>query len=68
MLYYRDIEDRNQIRRTPAKPVGVRQDGPLRAWGLVLKNRSSELWIPSYLLQGESLNYFNDFKARDIFA
>src|SRR5438132_1647504 len=46
MLYYRDIEDRNHIRRTPAKPVGVRRDGPLNVWGLVLKNRSSEVWIP----------------------
>lgn len=46
MLYYRDIQDRNHIRRTPAKPVGIRRDGPLNAWGLVLKNRRSEIWIP----------------------
>jgi hypothetical protein len=31
MLYYRDIQDRNHIRRTPAKPVGIRRDGPLNA-------------------------------------
>ncbi len=68
MLYYHDIQDRNHIRRTPAKPVGIRRDGPLNAWGRVLKNRRSEVWIPEYLLYGASRAYFNDFKTREVYA
>ena len=68
MLWYKDIEDRNKLRRTFGEPIGVRRDGPLNAWGLVVRCRRSELFIPQYLLEGASKAYFNDFKTREVYV
>jgi hypothetical protein len=68
MLLYKDIEDRTRIRRTFGKPIGIRRDGPLNAWGLVLQLKRSELFIPEYLLTGASRAYYLDFKAREVHA
>lgn len=63
MLYYRDFAT-GKLRRTFGKPVGVRRDGPLNAWGLVVQNRASELFIPEYLLEGAGRAWFNDLKRK----
>jgi len=60
MLYYKDLST-GKLRRTFGQPIGVRRDGPLNAWGLVIQNRSSELFIPEYLLYGASRTWFNEF-------
>ena len=65
MLYYKDFVT-GKIRRTFAKPVAVRRDGPLNAWGLVLRNRASELFIPEYLLYGASRAWFNNLKQDEL--
>jgi len=63
MLYYKDFVT-SKIRRTPAKPIAVRRDGPMNAWGLVLRNRVSELFIPEYLLYGASRTWFHEIKRK----
>lgn len=65
-LYYKDIIDSKRLRRTFAKPVGIRRGGLADCDGLVLLNRCSEVWIPHYLLVGASLAWFNTFKAQEI--
>ena len=64
MLYYKDFVT-GKRRRTPGRPVGIRRDGPMNAWGLIVQNRVSELFIPEYLLDGASRAWFNDFKAKE---
>ena len=63
MLYYKDFVT-GKLRRTFGKPNSIRRDGPMNAWGLVVRNRASELFIPEYLLEGASRAWFNDFKAK----
>jgi hypothetical protein len=63
MLYYKDFET-GQTRRTFGQPVGIRRDGVLNAWGLVVVNRASELWIPEYCLEGASRAHFNLYKTK----
>jgi hypothetical protein len=61
-LYYKDF-DTGKIRRTFAKPVSVRRDGPLNEEGLLLENRASTIWIPRYCLIGASLAWFHNLRA-----
>lgn len=63
MLLYKEFNS-TRIKRTFGNPVAVRRDGPMNAWGLVIKNRCSELWIPEYCLVGASRAWFNTLKSK----
>ena len=65
MLYYKDFAT-GKTRRTYGKPVRVERGGMLNAWGLVVENRCSEIWIPEYCLRkmGASEAHYRCLKAK----
>lgn len=54
MYTYKDFMT-NKIKTTRGKFVGWQKGGILGAWGAVFANRSSQLFIPRYLLTQETL-------------
>jgi len=58
---YRDFLTK-KIRWTWGKPTRICRDGPLAALGLEFQNEMSIIWIPEYLLVGDSRDLFNKMK------
>lgn len=62
-LYYKDFVT-GKKRFTRGKPIEAMKGGPLQAWGLVVRTRSTTMFIPGYLLEPEGKEILEEAKIR----